>query len=112
MLVEPAQFPEPAAEGVELLEGVLDRLGHQIEGDVVDGTEKGTVDGPGGATGRGGDPALTEGHTQQRVLLGHVVELVPLVVGAVLCGVGDLGEGEEAHLHLVHDDPLMTTRYA
>jgi hypothetical protein len=86
VLMEPAHLPEGSPEGTEVVQSGLDRFGHEIEGDVVDGSEQIAVHGPGGATGGGGDPALAEGHAREGVLLGHVVELVPGQVRAVVTG--------------------------
>ena len=47
------------------------------------------------------DPALPVRDPPQRQLLGQVIELVPLVVRAMLRGVGDLREREEPEPRLV-----------
>src|ERR1017187_3083281 len=50
-------------------------------------------------------PALAQEHPGQLVLLGHVVQLVPREIGAVVAGRGVVGEREEADLGPVHDFP-------
>ena len=57
-------------------------------------------------TGRGRDPPLAEQEAGKLVLLGHVVELVPLDVAAVIAVGRTVRQREESDLDLVHRSPV------
>ena len=102
LLMEATDRAQLLAEVHELLERLVDGLRHEVERHVVRRAERLFVDGPRRATRGCAHPTLSVGETPHRELLGHVIELMPFVVRAVLGGVGDLGEREESDLDLVH----------
>src|SRR6185369_2956772 len=86
VLVKPAapvQFTTPLDE---LRQRLFDRVGDEVEGDVVDRVEAGATHVARRPTGRRRHPPLPERDAAQRKLFRHVIELVPLVVAAVLGG--------------------------
>ena len=85
----------------------VDRFGHEVAGDVVDGVELGLAHRARGAARGRRHPPLAVHDAGERELLGHVVELVPLVVRVVLGRVGDLGEREEPDLDLLAASALI-----
>jgi hypothetical protein len=104
-VAEPAQFGQVSAEGQEPVECLVDRIPHEIADHVFDQRPAVDLDGPGGPALRCRGPALAQEHPGQLVLLGHVVQLVPREIGAVVAGRGVVGEREEADLGPVHDFP-------
>jgi hypothetical protein len=99
------QIGELGAQADELRERRLHGLGHQVQRHVVRGIDQRIARDSRAAARRRADPALSERQPRNRELLGHVIELVPLVVGSMLPGIGDLGEREKADLYLVHGSP-------
>ena len=69
--------------------------------------------GPRRGAGRRRDPPLSVHDARDRILLGHVIEHVPLVVRAVLGRVGDLREREESELELsgIEADRIRSARH-
>jgi hypothetical protein len=84
VLVKPTKRIQLLPEIHELSDCLLNRLRHQVEGHVVHRAKWFLVDSTHGTALGCGDPALAIGDTPEWVLLGQVVELVPLVVGTVL----------------------------
>ena len=80
MLVEAVELVQARTEAEEVVERLLDRVGHEVAGDVVDRVEHGLADRPGRAARGRRHPALPVDDPRERELLGQVVELVPLVV--------------------------------
>lgn len=76
---------------------------HQVQSHVVARLEKRADRHAGRPANGAGNPALAEGDSAERELLGEVIELVPPVVGTVSGRIGDFGEGEEAQ----HDCTLL-----
>ena len=95
---------------VELPQGLAYRVRHQIEREVVRRREWFGARGSARGACRRRDPTLPVDDAPDRELLGHVVVHVPLVVRAVLGGIGDLGEREEPDPHLagVHRTAIVT----
>ena len=111
LLVEAAERPQLLADLHEVAQRPVDRVGHQVQRHVVDRGERVLVDRSRRAARGRRHPALAVDDPRDRELLGHVVELVPLVVGPVLGRIGDLGEGEEADADLVHDRSIRPGKW-
>jgi hypothetical protein len=98
---------EPGAEGEEGGEpraGEAGRLGEEVADDVVDGVEP-VVTGEAGLPAPGGrDPALTRADLRDAVLLGEVVEHVPLQVAGVVAVRVAGGQRQDRACHVAAAD--------
>ena len=99
---EPAQLGQMPAQGEELVDGLVDRIAHQVAHDVFDLRPAVDPGRPSRPAGRCRGPPLAQDQSRQLVLLGHVIQLVPLEVGAVIAARGTVGQGEEPDLDPVH----------
>ena len=84
-------------------------IAHQVQDHVLDPGPSARLGSSYRQARRSGGPPLAEHQAGELVLLGHVVELVPVQVGPVVAVGGVVGEGEEAGLDPVHDMSFPTS---
>ena len=102
----PRQLPSPCHEFRERL---LDRLGDEVERDVVDRVEEGAAHLATHAARGGRHPAPAVRDPRERKLLGKVVELVPLVV--VRCSAGSVISVNEKNPTLTLSSSVTSARH-
>jgi hypothetical protein len=102
---EAPEVRQAAPEVEEVVEGLFDRVAHQVQHHVMDVLERAGRPGPRRAAGVVRHPALPMDDPRQLVLLGHVVELVPgqvRPVAGVVLGPARARQREEPDLDAVH----------